>query len=258
MSPNPLLSICTTNYNCANVLPRHLASVYRTLEGIGFEYIVVDNRSKDGSLPILSDWAMQQPNMSVSSRRCTMGEGRQIAFSHSRGQFIMVLDTDVIYSSRLRVFLERYLQRHSDVSVQALYCGIFPRDHWTRVGGRRSLNTNEDVDMWIRLLRLGKMKWYPLSMGENLKEPSALGSSDYLSQRYPPSERVFRLLRREWDLLKTRPLRGVDLGAAIRANTIDFGLEATVGAWPQARVRQSTFGHWASFVRDLRAAISHV
>ena len=31
-----------------------------------------------------------------------MGEGRQIAFSRSHGEYVLVLDTDVVYSPLLR------------------------------------------------------------------------------------------------------------------------------------------------------------
>ena len=96
------ISVCTTNYNCAHVLARHLDSVFQNLEGHSFEYIVVDNRSRDGSTEVLRRYAEARPNMIVLSHRCTMGEGRQIAFSRSHGEYVLVLDTDVVYSPLLR------------------------------------------------------------------------------------------------------------------------------------------------------------
>src|SRR2546425_8610436 len=155
------LSVCTTNYNCAHALEKHLESVYRGLAGLDFEYIVVDNLSTDGSLNILRGWSSKHPEMITMSKRCTMGEGRQLSFEKSTGSFIMVLDTDVVYSDLLRSFTDAYFAQCSDVSVQAVYCGIFPRDQWVRAGGRKSLNTNAAVDMWFRIARLGTMRWYP-------------------------------------------------------------------------------------------------
>ena len=96
------ISVCTTNYNCAHVLARHLDSVFQNLEGHSFEYTVVDNRSRDGSTEVLRRYAEARPNMIVLSHRCTMGEGRQIAFSRSYGEYVLVLDTDVVYSPLLR------------------------------------------------------------------------------------------------------------------------------------------------------------
>ena len=211
------ISVCTTNYNCAHALRRHLESVYQILAGLEFEYIVVDNRSRDGSWDILRGWNSTHPNMRLISKRCTTGAGRQIGFDKSAGRFILVLDTDVVYDPILRLVVDRYAEQFSSFALQALYCGIFPRAQWAAIGGRRSLNTNEDVDMWIRLWRLGWMRWYPVPVGTNLKESAAAGSHDYLSKRYPRRERIARLLRREWDFLKTRDLQRIDLEGIIGA-----------------------------------------
>ncbi|TMI53121.1 glycosyltransferase [Candidatus Bathyarchaeota archaeon] len=59
------LSVCTTNYNCAHALDSHLSSVYDALSGLDFEYVVVDNFSKDDSLRILKSWAAKKSNMTV-------------------------------------------------------------------------------------------------------------------------------------------------------------------------------------------------
>lgn len=245
------LSICTTNYNCAHALPRHLESVFRELQGIEFEYIVVDNKSGDSSLRILQKWGKTHPNTIVLSRRCTMGEGRQIAFRHSKGRYILVLDTDVVYSSLLRPFVDRYLSGYSQFSVQAIQAGAFPRDQWIHVGGRRSLNTNEDADMWLRIETLGSMRWYPVSLGENLKDPSAWGRFDHLSNRYQKSERVRRLLRRELDLLKTREVEHANLSEHISRFMIDMELGPVPKEWPQHRTHDNSLEHLLRLAREL-------
>ncbi|HYT18049.1 MAG TPA: glycosyltransferase family A protein [Thermoplasmata archaeon] len=249
------ISVCTTNYNCAHALGRHLESVYRVLAGLDFEYIVVDNRSTDQSWDILRGWNSTHPNMRLMSKRCTMGAGRQIGFAHSSGRFIVILDTDVVYDPILRLVVDRYLEQFSSFALQALYCGIFPRAQWAAIGGRRSLNTNEDVDMWIRLWRLGSMRWYPVPVGTNFKDSAAAGSHDYLSRRYPPRERIARLLRREWDLLKTRDLQPIDLEGIINSNTIDLGLVKAIPSWPQNRTRQTATQHLVEFVRLAKQVI---
>jgi len=184
-----------------------------------------------------------------------MGEGRQISFLHSTGSFVIVVDTDVVYSPLLRRFVFSYLEGYSQYSVQALYVGIFPREHWIRVGGRRSLNTNEDVDMWLRLWRFGLIRWYSVSLGSNLKEAGAVGSSDYLSKRYSPSERARRLIRREWDLLKTRDIQRTHLAEVIALNTVDLGLGPVPQPWPQDRTPRTTIQHIVDFARDLKQTL---
>ena len=181
-----------------------------------------------------------------------MGEGRQIAFGNSIAPHIMVVDTDVVYDPILTAFTQRYLDLYSHLSVQGLFCGIFPRNQWIRVGGRRSLNTNEDLDMWIRLLQLGTMRWYPVQFGEHLKEPWAEGSADYRSARYSKRERVLRLLRREWDLIKTRSLQRLDLDEIIQQNTVDLGLGPAPGVWPGSRTKQSQIQRAVRLTRELK------
>ena len=140
----PRLSICTTNYNCAHALKQHLDSVYSQLDENNFEYIVVDNKSKDDSFNILKNFNKDHNNMKVLSLKCTMGRGRQIAFEQSNGEFIMVIDTDTVYYPIFKEFVDIYMSQYSDVAVQAILCGIFPRDIWIEIGGRRDLNIYED------------------------------------------------------------------------------------------------------------------
>ena len=106
--------------------------------------------------------------------------------------------------------------------------------------------------MWLRLVRLGTMRWYPVAIGENLKEPAAVGSYDYLSGRYSKGERVTRLFRREWDVIKTRRIQSVDLEWLIKEFTIDLGLGLPVGRWPQQRIRIGCARRTVGLVRDLR------
>jgi len=249
------VSICTTNYNCAHALPRHLESVFGALEGLNFEYIVVDNRSRDRSWDILAAWQTTHPNVQLLSKRCTMGTGRQLAFLNSGGHLILILDTDVVYDSVLRAFVDWYIASNSPFGLQAIFGGIFPREVWSRIGGRRSLNTNEDVDMWIRLWRIGMIRWYPMPLGTNLKEPDAVGSFDHLSARYTRSERTLRLLRREWDLFKTQSAQRIDLQKMIASNAIDLGLGKALRAWPQNRTRQTAAEHLLEFVRLAKQTI---
>ena len=217
-------SICTTNYNCAHALQQHLDSVYALFDENEFEYIVVDNKSKDRSIEILRDNQKKHSNMTVLSEKCTMGKGRQIAFGHSTSSHIVVIDTDTVYSLKCKNFIDICLEKYPDTAIQALLCAVIPRDIWEKVGGRRNLNVNEDFDMWMRIWKIGKMKWCAVSMGENLKDDKASSSADYLSVRYGKFEKFQRLIKREIDLLKTRKYKKYDFKAIYRENLLDLGL----------------------------------
>ncbi len=220
----PLLSFCTTNYNCAHVLKEHLESIYSIFDENNFEYIVVDNKSQDRSYQILQDFAQNHRNMKVLSKKCTMGRGRQLAFLQSTGRFIIVVDTDTLYFPIAREFVDMYLERYPGLAVQAKLFGIFPREMWEGIGGRGDFNTGEDFEMWMRIWKIGKMKWYPLLMGTNVKEDSAKDSYDYLSTRYARFEKFTRFLRREFDTMRLRKYEKLDLVNIWKSNTVDFGL----------------------------------
>jgi glycosyltransferase involved in cell wall biosynthesis len=253
----PKLSICTTNYNCAHAIRQHLDSVYSQLDEDFFEYIVVDNLSKDDSVKILREYEKTHGNMKILSQKCTMGKGRQIAFESSVGEFVMVIDTDTVYSPIFKSFVDIYFKQYSEFALQAILCGVFPRDIWIQIGGRRDVNIYEDVDMWVRIWKLGKMRWYPVFMGENLKDPGTQAGHDYMSKRYNRMEKLRRFLRREYDLLRLREVLGTDLERMYKANVVDLGLGEPVETWfknpPKLGPYQWFTVRRREFVRILRA-----
>jgi hypothetical protein len=195
--------------------------------------------------------------MKVISKRCSMGLGRQIAFEHSNGEYIMVIDTDTIYYPILKDFVNIYMASYSDLAVQAILCGIFPRHIWEEIGGRRDLNIYEDVDMWIRIWKRGEMRWYPVFMGENIKDPGVQAGKDYLSGRYKKFEKVRRFIRREYDLIRTREVGRTDLDTMYRENRIDLELGEIENTWFTNKPKLGLLG-WAltrtrEFLQILRA-----
>ncbi len=219
---SPRYSVVSTNYNCAHALHRHLSSVYDGLAGIDFEYAVVDNFSRDGSIEVLRSWEENHGNFRYRSAHCTMGRGRNLAVEMTRGPILLVVDTDVVYGPLLRPFVERCSQEFPQLGVQAIYLGVYPRDVWQRVGGRRNANVYEDVDFWMRL-----------------------------HARNLIIERVERLLRREWDLWATRAYEGLDLARIIETHTIDFGLAPAITTWTSPRPRLDLGERVRTFGRHL-------
>jgi glycosyltransferase involved in cell wall biosynthesis len=206
-----------------------------------FEYIVVDNKSKDDSEKILREFEKEHDNMKVISQKCTMGRGREIAFEQSSYDLIMVIDTDTVYFPIFKNFIDIYLEKYRDFAVQSIYCGIFPRDIWIEIGGRRDLNIYEDLDMWIRIWKLGKMKWYPVFVGENLKEAGSMGSYEYKSKRYSKFDKIKRFIRREYDILRTKEVHRIDLESMYKGNIIDLGLGEMEETWVRNIPRMGFF-----------------
>jgi glycosyltransferase involved in cell wall biosynthesis len=227
----PSLSIVSTNYNCGHALADHLESIYRLFREDEFEYLLVDNMSKDASPTIVARWASYHRNFRWMRKKCTRGRGRELAARHAVGTFLLVVDTDTVYAPILRDFVDRAMSNYPGYAVQAIYAGIFPTVLWRAVGGSGNFNQGEDLEMWMRLLSTGRIRWYPAAMGENIKEPWASDRDDYRSARYPHSEKFRRLCRTEFDSLRLARYERMDLESLRRSNSIDLGLAPTVGSW---------------------------
>jgi len=235
----PRIGICTTNYNCGHALRRHLDSIYSNFEASDFDYVCVDNHSTDGSMTILSEQESLHSNFRWVQRRCSMGAGRELASRLSSAPHILIVDTDTVYFPILRKFVDRVLLEHEDVAVQAIYAGVFPRNLWVQVGGRRDLNVGEDLDMWMRIWKTGRMRWYPLPMGENLKERNSRDGLDYFSERYSKGERLVRFVRGQIDEVKVSPYRRLDLEGIWQSNSVDLRLGETRDSWFSSHPRGS-------------------
>src|SRR5688572_29661754 len=117
----PRVSIIIPSFNCAEFLPRAVASVYAQTYS-DYEVIVVDDGSTDGTRELVGQWEgkiryFYQSNRGVSA-------ARNLAVSKASGQFLAYLDADdVYYPNRLEAqvaFLDAHPDCglvHSDVSI---------------------------------------------------------------------------------------------------------------------------------------------
>lgn len=234
--------MCATNYNCGHALGDHLRSISAQFCDIPFEHVVVDNYSSDESAATLSEWARSHPNFRWFQRRCTRGRGRELAVRASSAPWILIVDTDTVYFPILRRFVERSISWHRDLAVQAVYAGVYPRSIWRKVGGCSNLNVGEDFDMWMRLWRIGRIRWYPVRMGENRKEDFASDRHDFLSSRYTRVVRLRRVVRTGFDRLQLVHYERLDLGSILRENTIDLDLGPMGSSW-FGEYGRSSLGH---------------
>ena len=250
-TPRPAtLGIAATNYNCAHALVSHLDSIYRQFPEDFFEYIVVDNFSQDTSSEIFREWASTHRNFRWLKARCTRGQGREIAICESNAPYVLTVDTDTVYRPILRSFVDQVLEKWPHHAVQAIYSGIYPRVLLRAIGGFENFNYGEDFELWMRLWHIGRMKWCPVSMGENLKEPGTLDANDFLSARYSLSNRVARLLRSEFDRLRLSRYEVFDLRSILATNTVDLGLGPIENHWFGERHMGSLWREIPAFARS--------
>ncbi|UCE36845.1 MAG: glycosyltransferase family 2 protein [Thermoplasmata archaeon] len=221
----PKFSICTTNYNCAHALKRHLDSIYSQLDEEEFEYIVVDSKSKDRSMEVLKKYASSHENMTALQKRCVRGKGRQIAFKKSKGDYILQVDTDTVYYPIWKTFLYKCIDEYPNLAVQAIFGGVYPRKIMDEVRGWRNFQWGDDLDLWMRVWKIGKMKWYPVAVGENVKEIGKDSYMDAFSKRYGRKfEKSSRMLRTEFDWLRLYYVQKMDFLKIVEENSVDLQL----------------------------------
>ena len=100
-------SICITHYNNLSTNEESLMSIFRQIDD-DFEIIVVDGKSKDGSVEILRKY-QKEGRIKLIERKCSRGLGRQIALENSSGDYVISgLDMDDIFTPAISSMLESY------------------------------------------------------------------------------------------------------------------------------------------------------
>ena len=146
-------SICVTTLNDARTLKDSLESIFREIDRRKTEVVVVDSESRDGSTEILRRYE-KKGLLKLVVRRCSVGQGRQLAFSNSNGEYIVAyLDTDDTFSG-LGEALEGYLDRYAGKALRGKDFLVVPREVVDRAGGWRDLHTAEDLDFDRRVRAL--------------------------------------------------------------------------------------------------------
>lgn len=87
------ISIIILNYNNKNIIDKCIASLLRSQERYGYEIVVVDNQSRDGSYEQIRDRFGSRIKLIRNSKNgCS--SGRNLGVSVSTGDYIIFLDSD--------------------------------------------------------------------------------------------------------------------------------------------------------------------
>ena len=110
----PLVSILILNYNGADLLPACLDSL-RDLKYPSYEVLVVENKSTDNSLEVLARY----PWVKVVATDVNIGcsRGYNFGLPHTKGEFILMMNNDMIANRDFVLVLSRYLVEHPGVGI---------------------------------------------------------------------------------------------------------------------------------------------
>ena len=118
MTPNPpddpFVSIIILNFNGADLTVPCLESL-RNLHYSKYELLVVDNGSTDNSMAVLG--AIPWIRLVRIEKNCGSSGGYNVGLEHARGEFILMMNNDLIGNPEFVGVLSRYLVEHPQVGI---------------------------------------------------------------------------------------------------------------------------------------------
>jgi len=167
-------SVCMLCSNDGGTVDDSVRSVLQLSQLRRVDVVVVDNLSTDGSEKTLR--RMKDSGLiSLIERRCTRGEGRQLAFESSKGDYVLShMDCDDIFDAEgISSLIDRYHAEFEGKAVmtkkrdspEASNITIAPRRVIDLVGGWRPFNWGEDWDLWARLESVGYYSFMQYPVG---------------------------------------------------------------------------------------------
>lgn len=96
--PTPLVSIIIPIYNALTLTQACIEAIYKTIEDLSFEVIVIDNASEDGSFEWLSEKEKPLSNLSIIKMQTNIGFGPavNIGLRMAKGKYLAILNNDTI------------------------------------------------------------------------------------------------------------------------------------------------------------------
>lgn len=171
-------SVCITCFNNVGTIEQSFKSILSQLDD-RFEVVVVDNYSTDGSFELLSKLARSY-KMKLIRRKSSRGQGRQIAFENSCGDYVIAnLDADELYLPILEDVLNCY-HKKCEQNILLVTAGIGkdirgvqnvtigPHTLIKELGGWRNLQWGEDWDLWSRSAKRGRYAWTSARLVERI------------------------------------------------------------------------------------------
>lgn len=129
----PLISVIIVNWNTRQLTAECIASIYEKNQQAKFEIIVVDNASRDGSLPWLRE---QFPQVRFLSNAMNEGFARanNRAMREAGGEIFLLLNSDTVLKSAEPLNnLSAYFAAHEDTAVLGAKL-VFPDGRLQSVG----------------------------------------------------------------------------------------------------------------------------
>jgi glycosyltransferase involved in cell wall biosynthesis len=125
---SPLISLVIPAYNEAAILQENLGHLYEhmihTAQNIRWEFVIVNDGSRDDTGRIAADFARDKANVVIVHHPSNQGLGRALksGFAYAGGDYIITLDIDLSYAPyHIEILVEKILETQAQIVVASPY-----------------------------------------------------------------------------------------------------------------------------------------
>ncbi|HEY9826929.1 MAG TPA: glycosyltransferase family 2 protein [Stenomitos sp.] len=123
-----LISLVIPAYNEASILEENLtlidAYTHQYKDKFSWEFVIINDGSRDETGRIAAQFAKQRPNVVVvhHPRNQGLGQALKSGFAYAQGDYIITLDVDLSYAPyHIEILLEKALKTHAQIVVASPY-----------------------------------------------------------------------------------------------------------------------------------------
>jgi GT2 family glycosyltransferase len=110
------VSICIVSYQACDLLHDCLYSIYKTVDSLSFEIIIVDNHSDDGTIEMLNE-EFPDVRLLVNDHNTGYTRPNNQAIRESKGRYIVLLNPDTLVKPNAIAELFRFLESHPEIGI---------------------------------------------------------------------------------------------------------------------------------------------
>ena len=111
------VSIVIINYNTKALTLECVQSIYNQTQGVGFEVIVFDNASQDGSRQVLSDLAYENYHYIYNQENIGFSRANNQASKLAKGQYLFFMNSDMVLLNDVTAILKKYYEDSRQIGI---------------------------------------------------------------------------------------------------------------------------------------------
>ena len=147
------ISFCTVAMAITEDVKKSVESIINIAEEIGYPYEMIVSTQDTVNF--------RSENIKfINEKFTTYGAGKQLAFSKSTGDFLVIFNPQIKYGAEIADIIHNFLKKlEKKVFISNIM--IIPRDLIYRAGGWRNLREYEDIDLLSRVIQIGSLIAFP-------------------------------------------------------------------------------------------------